>query len=91
VKRQCTIFDARMCSVRIRQKACRDTSHRTCVFSLSALWCVHDVKFQCTIFHDLVGPVRIPQKRIGTHSAELVFLHPGVSMGHVMRSGASGK
>jgi hypothetical protein len=35
-----------------------------------------------------VGPVRIPQKRVKTPYAELVFLHRVVSAGHVVHSDA---
>jgi hypothetical protein len=35
-----------------------------------------------------VGPVRIPQKCVGTPDAKFLFLHPVVSAGHVAHSGA---
>jgi hypothetical protein len=41
-------------------------------------------------FHVLVGPCGSHRKRTGTHYVELMFLHPVRSVGHVMRSGASG-
>jgi hypothetical protein len=41
-------------------------------------------------FFARVGPVRITQKCIKTPDAKLVFLHPEVSVGHVVHSCASG-
>jgi ABC-type uncharacterized transport system permease subunit len=65
-KCRCTIFHAWVCLVRYPPKACRDTLHRTCVFSScgsrSAFWCVLGVKCWRTIFHAQVGLIRIPQK-----------------------------
>jgi hypothetical protein len=40
--------------------------------------------------HARVGLVRIHKKRARTRYVKLVFLHPVGTMGHVVRSGASG-
>jgi hypothetical protein len=80
----------------IRQKTLQDTLHQNCGFasdwiygSRSIFRCIRGVNRQHTIFHARVGLVRIRQKRALTPYAELMFLHPVGSVGHVVHSGAS--
>jgi hypothetical protein len=88
MKHRCTIFHAPMHQLRMPQKVCWDTSHQTCTFasvgicrSHSALWCAWGVKRRHTISHARVGPCGSCKKCIGTHRAELVFLHLVGSVG----------
>jgi hypothetical protein len=78
-------------------EACQDKLRRTCVFascviwrSRCGFWCVRGVKHRCTIFHVWVNSCWSHRKRVGTRYAELMFLHPVQSGGHIMRSRASG-
>jgi hypothetical protein len=89
-KRECTIFHARVCLVRIPQKACWDTSHGTCVFHLVRCGASTAQNFNALFFMIWWAQCGSHKMRVGIHSAKLVFLHLGESMGHVKRSGASG-
>jgi hypothetical protein len=72
---------------------CRDTLCRTCVFasgglcgSHSAFRCVRATKCRCTICHDGVGPVWIPQQACrDTLHRTCVFQSSGIT-GHVVHS-----
>jgi hypothetical protein len=70
---------------------------RTCVLasdaicgSRSAFRCIQGTKHRCTIFNAWVDRYRFHKKRAVIGYAELVFLHLVGSVGHVVRSGASG-
>jgi hypothetical protein len=54
--------------------------------SRSAFWCVRAVRRRCTI---VLARCSLNKKRVGTHYADLMFLHPVGSMGHFVHSGAS--
>jgi hypothetical protein len=82
-KHRCTIFHPHAGLVRILEKACGYTLHRTCVFpsggicgSWSAFWCVWGAKPQGTVFHARVGPVQFPWKAAQTNYAKHVFFIP---------------
>jgi hypothetical protein len=71
------------------------THYATCVFasgvifrSHSVFWCIRGVKHRRTIFNARVDPCGSHMKRARTRYAELVFLHPMRSGGHVVRSEA---
>jgi hypothetical protein len=96
VKHQCTIFHSRLGTVRIPQKACRDTLRRTCVIALGGIcgssctfWCIWGMKYQRNIFHARLCPVWIQQIACLIRYTEHLFLHPMRSMGHVARFGGS--
>jgi hypothetical protein len=74
-----TIFHAQMGPVRIQQKACRDTLRRTCVFACGTTPLIMWDRYE------------FDKKRDRTRNAELVFLHPVGTTGHVVHSGASGE
>jgi hypothetical protein len=49
------------------------------------------VKHRRAIFHAWVGLTQIPQKRISTRYAKVVFLHPVGSKDHIVQSGVFGE
>jgi hypothetical protein len=78
---------------RIPQKSCRDTLHRTYAFasigiyeSCSAFWSIRGAKHQHSIFMLRWDQFRSHKKRTRIRYAELVFLHPVGSLGHVVCS-----
>jgi hypothetical protein len=93
MKHRRTIFHSRVGPVRFPKKECRDMLCRACVFassricgSRSAFRCIQGTKCRRTTFQALVGPVQIPQNTCQDTLAELVFLQPVGSMGHVVHS-----
>jgi hypothetical protein len=72
---------------------CQFTLNQACVFasggiigSHSAFWCILGMKYRCTIFVLGWDQYRFHKKCTGTRYAELVFLHPVGSVGHVVHS-----
>jgi hypothetical protein len=83
--------------VRFPQKAHRVRLRRNCVFasvvicgSRSAFWCVQGTNIDALFSILWWDRYEFYKKLAGTRYAELVFLHPVVSVGHVVHSGASG-
>jgi hypothetical protein len=83
--------------VRIQVKAHRDMSHQTFVFPFGGIYesrvCfgVSEVRNVDVLFFMLMWAwCGSPKKHVGTRYAELLFFHPMGSVGHVVRSGASG-
>jgi hypothetical protein len=82
------------CAVSI--KSARDTLHQNCVFaydgicgSCCALRCVQGRNVNTLFLMLKWAQCNLNKMRAGTHHAELVFLHPVGSAGHVVHSGPS--
>jgi hypothetical protein len=58
--------------------------------SCSAFRCMRCMKCRCTIFHALVGPVRITHKVCQDTLCRTFVLHPVGYVGHVVHCGVSG-
>jgi hypothetical protein len=91
MKHRRTIFHDLMGPVRFPLNACQDTFRRTCVFSSGAIGGSHSAfpyiratKHSALFFMFGWAWCGFRKKRIGTHYAKLVSLHPVVSVGHLV-------
>jgi hypothetical protein len=95
-KRQCTTFHACVDRYGFQKKASGHVTSNLCFVSsgiyrsCSAFRCIWGAKRRCTTSDSCVGPVRIPEKVHRDNVCQTCFLHPEVSVGHVVHSGASG-
>jgi hypothetical protein len=85
-----TIFHVRLGPIRIQQEPRRDTLRRTSVFPSGGI-CFSRSAFQCVrgVKHQRTDRYRLNKERARICDAELVYLHPEGSVGHVVHSSAS--